>query len=277
MKMNILDWHFESGQSISVFLVQWPADLRVQRLHRGLSLFSHMPHDWCHHFAFIEFLLAFDDVLWWHSTFRQIDITYRPHLSAPRSESSLVATHTLLFVHPQNHNNLISPYPDELLYTPYTSPRELRKQNHAVNVVVFQQFDICAHLSNLLHIHLVRNAFSSAQMGDRWTSLPWLMNRSLDTSPHRSDKWWVTSRRLNSEVIQSQSPNLIQYFHLSLTMDLNQCVSCSRIASPSVGTLQKKQVPTRQFLRRSPRVKISCAARDLQRLYNLSFVRFNPF
>lgn len=65
---------------------------------------------------------------------------------------------TLFFVHTQNYHNFVSTHSDELLYTPYASPGELREQNHAVDVVVFQKLHICAHLGDLLNIDLTKSA-----------------------------------------------------------------------------------------------------------------------
>ena len=56
---------------------------------------------------------------------------------------------TLFFVDPENHDDLIPPYPDELLDRSDTSARQFAQKNHPINVVVFQQFHIGAHLGNL--------------------------------------------------------------------------------------------------------------------------------
>ena len=45
---------------------------------------------------------------------------------------------TLLLVYPQNDNDLIPAYTDELLDRSDTSPRELREQDHSLNVVIFK-------------------------------------------------------------------------------------------------------------------------------------------
>ena len=45
---------------------------------------------------------------------------------------------TLLLVYPQNDNDLILAYTDELLDRSDTSPRELGEQNHSFDVVIFK-------------------------------------------------------------------------------------------------------------------------------------------
>lgn len=56
---------------------------------------------------------------------------------------------TLLFVHTEHHDNLIATNSDELLDTSDTSSRQLREQNHAVDVVILQELNIGTHLGDL--------------------------------------------------------------------------------------------------------------------------------
>jgi hypothetical protein len=56
---------------------------------------------------------------------------------------------TLLFVHTEHHNNLVATNSDELLDTSDTSSRQLREQNHAVDVVILQELNIGTHLGDL--------------------------------------------------------------------------------------------------------------------------------
>ena len=56
---------------------------------------------------------------------------------------------TFLFVHSEHHNNLIAADSDELLYTSDTTSRKLRKQNHAINIIVLEQLDVGSHFGNL--------------------------------------------------------------------------------------------------------------------------------
>lgn len=79
---------------------------------------------------------------------------------------------TFLLVHPQRNDDLVAPNANQFLYTSDTSSGELREQNHAFNVVVFElhsvfngsgpkfsprslahKFHICAHLGDLAHLH----------------------------------------------------------------------------------------------------------------------------
>lgn len=56
---------------------------------------------------------------------------------------------TLLFVDPQYDHNFVPPHSDELLDTPDTSAGQFAEQDHAVDVVVFEELDVCAHLGDL--------------------------------------------------------------------------------------------------------------------------------
>ena len=56
---------------------------------------------------------------------------------------------TLLLVHTQNNHDLVSPHADESLDTTDTSSRKLGEQDHAVDVVVLEELDVCAHLGDL--------------------------------------------------------------------------------------------------------------------------------
>lgn len=60
---------------------------------------------------------------------------------------------TFLLVHTKNDHDFVSPDSDELLDTSDTSSRQLGEENHAINVVIFQQFDIGTHLCDLSIIH----------------------------------------------------------------------------------------------------------------------------
>lgn len=56
---------------------------------------------------------------------------------------------TLFFVHTKNDYHLVTSNSNKLLYTSDTTSRELREQDHAVDVIVLQQLDIGAHLGDL--------------------------------------------------------------------------------------------------------------------------------
>ena len=45
---------------------------------------------------------------------------------------------TLLLVYPEDDNDLVPAHTDELLDRSDTSPRELGKENHALDVVIFK-------------------------------------------------------------------------------------------------------------------------------------------
>lgn len=57
--------------------------------------------------------------------------------------------HTLLLVYSENHYYFIAANSNELLDTSDTTSRQFGEQDHAVDVVVFEEFDIGTHLCNL--------------------------------------------------------------------------------------------------------------------------------
>lgn len=57
--------------------------------------------------------------------------------------------HTLLFIDTQHDDYLIAPNTDKLLNATNTSSREFGEQNHAVDVVVFEQLHVRTHLGDL--------------------------------------------------------------------------------------------------------------------------------
>ena len=83
-----------------------------------------------YHLGLVVSLFALDDILGRDSALGQIDVT-------------------LLLVDSQNNDNLISSDADQLLDTSDTSSGQFAEQDHAVDVVVFKQLDVCSHLGNL--------------------------------------------------------------------------------------------------------------------------------
>lgn len=63
--------------------------------------------------------------------------------------SSNICSRTLFLIDSENNNNLISPDSDQLLDTSDTTSGQLGQENHAIDVVVFEKFDICAHFGDL--------------------------------------------------------------------------------------------------------------------------------
>lgn len=47
-----------------VFLIEGPAYIGVECLHRGSCFFGNVPHDGGDHLAFVEALFAFYDIFW---------------------------------------------------------------------------------------------------------------------------------------------------------------------------------------------------------------------
>jgi hypothetical protein len=56
---------------------------------------------------------------------------------------------TLLLVHSEHNNDLVASNSDQLLDTSDTSSGEFGQQDHAVNVVVFEKFNVSTHLGDL--------------------------------------------------------------------------------------------------------------------------------
>lgn len=61
-------------------------------------------------------------------------------LDRPSAEKSFspYGGRTLVFIHPKHNDDLIPPHSDELLYTPYSTPRKLTQQYHTIDIVIFQ-------------------------------------------------------------------------------------------------------------------------------------------
>ena len=78
------------------------------------------------------------------------DTIYDRQRSFPQSRAS--EDPTLVLVHPHDDHDLVSSYPNKLRHGSDTSPRQLRQQNHALDVVVLQQPDVGAHVGNGPHI-----------------------------------------------------------------------------------------------------------------------------
>lgn len=102
-----------------------------------------------HGLALVVTLLALEDILGGDTTLRQIDITCRT-MSQPSDlyvlEQGLLA---LLLVDTEHNDDLVTSDTDELLNGTNTSARKFGEQNHAVNVVVFKQLHVGAHLGDL--------------------------------------------------------------------------------------------------------------------------------
>lgn len=60
---------------------------------------------------------------------------------------------TLVLINTHDNNDLVPAHADELLDRPDTAAGQLRKHDHALGIVVLEQIDVCAHLSNLAHLH----------------------------------------------------------------------------------------------------------------------------
>jgi hypothetical protein len=68
---------------------------------------------------------------------------------------------TFLLVHSEDDDNLVAADSDEFLDTTYTPSREFAKQDHAVDVVVLEEFYVCAHLCDLFQEPLESDHISS--------------------------------------------------------------------------------------------------------------------
>ena len=103
-----------------------------------------MAHDRMDCLCLVEPFLAFDDVLGGDSPLGKIDVAYL-------SGRHLVGR-TFLLIDPQYDDHFVAPDSDELVDTPDPPSRQLAEQNHSLDIVVFQQLDICAHLCDLAHL-----------------------------------------------------------------------------------------------------------------------------
>jgi hypothetical protein len=56
---------------------------------------------------------------------------------------------TFLLVDTQHDDDLVATDADQLLDTSDTTPRKLGKQDHAIDVVVFEELDVGSHIGNL--------------------------------------------------------------------------------------------------------------------------------
>jgi hypothetical protein len=133
--VNIRDRHLERIQRVAVLLVERPAYRLVQLLHRSLRLLRHVAHDGGDHLALVVPFLALDHIFGRDTSLGQINVA-------------------LLFVHAQNDNDFVATHADELLDRTNTSPGQLGKQDHAIDVVVFEELNVGAHFGDLLDIHL---------------------------------------------------------------------------------------------------------------------------
>ena len=121
---------FKCVDNVAILIVEWPANRLVQCLYGDEGLFGDMAHDGMRQLALVVSLLALDNVLGRHAALREVDVA-------------------LFLVDTEYDGHLIAPYPDELLDTADASPGQLREQNHAINVVILEQFNVGTHLSDL--------------------------------------------------------------------------------------------------------------------------------
>lgn len=134
---------------MAVLLVERPGYALIEALDRHLGLLRNMSHDGVNHLALVVSFLALHNILGGHSSFRQINVSCQSCQSPCSSCSVSTAQPTLLFVHTENHNDLIATNSDELLDTSDTSSRKFGQQDHAVDVVVLEKLDIGTHLGDL--------------------------------------------------------------------------------------------------------------------------------
>lgn len=183
---------------MAIFAVQWPADCLIQSLKRGLGLLRNVAHDRVDGLALVIPLLALDDILRRHSSLRKIDIAWGRRQSGRRF-SHAVARLTLLLVDTQNHDDLIATNTDELLDTSNTSSRQFGEEDHSVNIVVFQQLHICAHLGNLDFCSPSQHSPSSPDNMQHCIPASHSPSHSCppqDISPRKNGSWSTTSWRV---------------------------------------------------------------------------------
>ena len=118
--------------------------------------------------GFLVLLFTLDDVFGGDTTLGQIDVTF-------------------FFVHTKNDHDVVLADTDQLLDGPYTSTGQFAQQDHPLDVVVLQQFDVGTHLGDLLDVDhddvidlrvlvLVKSA-----MGDRHDALALLSRPDIST------------------------------------------------------------------------------------------------
>ena len=69
--------------------------------------------------------------------------------AGPSSMTARSVALTLLLIHTEHDDDLVTANTDELLDTADTSARQFGEQDHAVDVVMFQQLHVCAHFGDL--------------------------------------------------------------------------------------------------------------------------------
>ena len=57
--------------------------------------------------------------------------------------------HTFLLVYSQYNNNLVPANANEFVDASDSSPLQLAQEDHPFDVVVFKEFDVCAHFGDL--------------------------------------------------------------------------------------------------------------------------------
>lgn len=147
---------------MAILPVQWPGDELVDLVHLGPSLLGDVTHDRVHRLGLVVTLLALDNILGRDTTLGKVDVAWMS--TEPRREQrraveqrhqrSLVEgsagsgewqegsvgryKRTLLLVDPHNDDDLVPSDSNELLDTTDAPPRELGKEDHALNVVVLE-------------------------------------------------------------------------------------------------------------------------------------------
>jgi hypothetical protein len=59
---------------------------------------------------------------------------------------------TLLLIDTEHNNDLVAADANELLDTANTTPRELRKKNHAVDIIILEELDVGTHVGDLANM-----------------------------------------------------------------------------------------------------------------------------
>mmetsp|Transcript_38779 Transcript_38779/g.92846 ORF Transcript_38779/g.92846 Transcript_38779/m.92846 type:complete len:238 (+) Transcript_38779:395-1108(+) len=132
--VGVADGRAEGVVRVLELGVQRPRRLAVERLHVDALHLGDVPHDAVHRLRLVEALVALGHVLRRHASLRQVDVP-------------------LLLVDTQHHAHLLLPDPDQLVHRADAAARELREQDHALDVVILEQAHVRAHLRDRTHLH----------------------------------------------------------------------------------------------------------------------------
>lgn len=118
---------------MDILAVEGPSDMNIEVLKVKAHGLRDMAHDGMNKLALIVPLLAGLDILLGDTALREIDVA-------------------LLAINTENHDRLLAANLDETANAADTAAGELGEEDHALNVVVLEEGDVCAHVGDVLHL-----------------------------------------------------------------------------------------------------------------------------